>query len=252
MKIADRHARGLLLIIGTAMLLAGCSDEPRAECGEILPFAGPSDDEFLLLAEAIGGRVQVSHPSEPSFAGNPSEVTAYRFVVDQVANATVFSPGPPPVIDHGSSPLSQSDTFLVVPWLHTESCQLVAWNREDWISDDTAVVFRISEGRFHRGTHVFDVLAAYSPYPAALSLADLESSSASGDREDWMSAQEYFEMMRQLPTMDSTRTRTEQLRALDSKFRTSPTWWVDKFPGMEIVRRAREWAVPEGGVSATP
>jgi hypothetical protein len=58
----------------------------------------------------------------------------------------------------------------------------------------------------------------------------------------WLGAEEFMRMSMALPVVDSTGARSDQLRDIENTFRGGPTIWFDRFPGPEIVRRAREWA----------
>lgn len=241
MKFASTRVLSLTTF---ASVCVGCSSQSAVSCMQPFPFFGPGESEILVLAAATGNRVPVAGGPEGLLSNPADPVTAWEFVVQRAPSIVRWSSETVPLGSPFIDPriLVQSDTFLAVPWAHDEACVWMAWNEEEWIPAGREAVFRISKTRFSYGRHVIDLLGWYGPYPYGDSLQVKSLTEAPVAIEEWLGPQELLSLYWHLPPQAHERSRTEQLQEIENQYRIGPTAWVDRFPGLEMVQRARAWA----------
>lgn len=233
-----------VLCFAVCGLLAGCLAESRfSDCADPFPFVGAGASEVLMTAAATGRTTNVGgRPDGGAGVSDSPSAVAHEFVVREFL----------PIVGRNlSTPIDRrdfaaSDTFLAVPWAHDEACNWVAWREAAWVPSGAEAVFRVSRTRFSYGRQVVDLLGWYGPYPYGDSLRVKAGVPVPGDRGDWLSPSEFMSLQWQLPNLAPERTRSEQLRDIEDRFRRGPTDWLERFPGPEILRRAREWADSNG------
>jgi len=243
----NHNVTGVLRFVACS-LLAGCADESRfSECADPFPFVGAGASEVLLTAAATGRTTKVAgRPDGRVGVSDSASVVAHEFVVREflpIIDRTLSASG---LIDRRD--FAASDTFLAVPWAHDEACTWVQWREVAWVPPGAEAVFRVSRARFSNGRQVVDLLGWYGPYPYGDSLRVKASLPAPDDLSDWLSPREFMSLQRQLPNLAPERTRSEQLRDIEHQFRTGSTNWLERFPGPEVLRRAREWADSSGAL----
>ena len=231
-----------------ALVCVGCSDRSAMDCQEPFPFFGPGESEILVLATATGNRMSVAAHPERIVSNGADSVVAYEFVIRHAPPVVRWpspaNPGASPFIDRRD--FVQSDTFLAVPWAHDDACRWTAWSQDEWVPSGGEAVFRISTTRFSYGQQVVDLLGWYGPYPYGDSLRAKAITEAPEDTAEWLGPRELLSLYWELPPPTPEEPRAEQLRGIEHQYRTGPTQWVERFPGPEMVKRARAWADSAG------
>jgi hypothetical protein len=216
-------------VFGTWMavvLVSIVSVSPRCDTGTLL--SRSADAPVALLVVSTGQTKMVPVPSGPYFSElTETEVLAHRFEVIEVFG----------------NERSVEDEILIVPWAYDGGCFSVLWGSREWVPrGDTAVFLHSEEDRL--GTEgIKHALGWHSPYPHADFLAH---SGQREDRGDWLTVREYFALLKALPIQEGGTTRKERLEVMEDVFRQGPPAWSEKFPGTEILRRARSWATGQG------
>jgi hypothetical protein len=240
-KLVSARALGLTIC---GLVSVGCSDRSVVNCLEPFPFFGPGESVVLVLAAATGNRLPVGgHPERPLSNASDS-ATAYEFVVRH----DLYPVGWPSTIDSAGSLFTYRrgfipfDTFLAVPWTHDAACRWTAWTEDEWVPAGGEALFRISTTRFSYGRQVVDLLGWYGPYPYGDSLRAKASTKAPADIAEWLAPRELGSLYRRLPQPTEGKSRAELLRGIEARYLSGPTVWVEQFPGLEMVKRARAWA----------
>ena len=207
----------------------------QAECSFGISFKGPAAGESIVVARATGKGVSLQPPTDLLYrrvAG--SEAPAYEFVVLEATR-------PDPMLEAWGL-LAPRDTILAVPWAYDAACDPLVWTESEWVPPDSFVVFRADKARVHEGRRVIDVAGWHAPYPYGRLLRNEATPSPRGDVGEWLDPWEFWGILFHAPRPDSPLPRHEQLMRLENHYKGGPTYLLWKFPGPEILRRAREWA----------
>jgi len=206
--------------------LAAAGAEARCEIGMSTVLS--SEANVALLVTSTGERATTGVPGDPDFYGvEASEVTAWRFrVVDAVV---------------AGEELGGLATLLFVPWGYDAACDLLVWEDEDWVpSGDTAVFIFSRDQLTGGGEPVVHTLGWHVPFPHGLfHRHGLDRA----DPADWLSAREYFSLLRALPVLQPQTTREQRVAEVLRVFESGPPTWSEKYPGSEILYWTR-WTPP--------
>jgi hypothetical protein len=228
---------------------AACTSTP--DCSSVIRFEGPSSGELVLRATATGDTAMVPHDLRSS-SDETAFVPAHRFVVREAQTAfpvAVLQGSPPEPLRRrydlfDRDPLlSEGESFFVVPWGHDSDCRPVEGARDEWVPAGADAVLVVSEARFHLGRLLFDVLGDFAAYPYGAALGPTAVvEEVPDDASEWLTAEEYYDLLGGLPRMRSSIPRQEQLRQIEQDFKTGPERFIWTFPGTEVIQRARLWA----------
>ena len=201
-------------------------------------FEGPEGGESVALAVSTGRSVPVSVPLAPLdvFGGvTQRKVLAYELVVR-------LATWPDPNRPESWGLLAAGDTVLAVPWGVSSLCQAIPFDESSWIPAGGEVVVRANATRLVSGRRVLDIIEPLNGFPYLPYLPDDVDAPKSADPATWISAFDYFRLISAAPRPGSNAPRAEQLRRLEEAYRSGPTYLLERFPGPEMLKAAREWS----------
>ena len=139
---------------------------------------------------------------------------------------------------HGDGlPITSGSTFAAVPWAYGPDCSYIAWEGStQWVPAGDEVLFRLIRTRRIDGQEpVVDVLGWHSPYPTGELWKYESRGEPVGNKDQWLTAREYYELILQLPTSEGVGgERRTLLREIERVFSQSDRWKT-RFPGSTIL-----------------
>ena len=137
-------------------------------------------------------------------------------------------------------PIVPNSTFAVIPWGYAADCSYQAWEGSSrWVPPGDEVLFSLAPTRRTESQEpIVDVLGWHSPYPTGEFWKYEDRGQEIGPRAGWLTADEYFELILELPTTDSALGRREKREAVERAFGKSVRW-QSTFPGSAILEAYR-------------
>jgi len=105
--------------------------------------------------------------------------------------------------EEGRAPADGEGRFVVVPWTLGCGCANEGWDQPDWVPPGDTVAFLLKETRERMpaswtGPPVYDVQGWHQPYPTGDFITFWRTTREANP--DWLTAREFFELLRVLPT----------------------------------------------------
>lgn len=184
-------------------------------------------DETLVLAAWTGEITRVAVPESRRRDGTiPETVREVRAFVFRVIESA------------GPQRFEANTAILLVPWAYDTSCASVAWTSDEWVPRDRAGVFRFRTMRRHQtGAPIVDLAGWHAPYPFGAFLGPYPPIDLNRRAVEWLTSQEYFELVRAIPLRDHR--DTQWTRTVERIFAEGNPRWAVTFPGSQILRMAR-------------
>ena len=222
-------------LLGIALLWLGAA--PAERCSMRALITERPSWGTLILAVALPDTVRASaHDFLPksrlAWAGMPPIASwGQRFVaLEVVAGTFEIEPG---------------GEFVAVPWQYNSDCSPAPWTGSArWVEPGAEALFQVSPTRvWSTSVPMVDVHGWHVPYPTG-EFWKYEGGGANKplDRTQWLSAREYFELLRALPDDPwSNADRASVLAAVENAFARSGRL-ATTFPGNEVLAQYRRWA----------
>lgn len=212
----------ILAQIALATILAA-----PAECTRANIFGRPDASVDVVVATALGEIEVVAVDPDPILAFPVERTVAHRFLVDRV-----LAP---------NDRIAEGDQLLIIPWGYDDACRRTVLT-EEWMPAGSRGLFQFSGGRASSGgERLIDLYARHQPYPQGAFLRYMQMVEVPEDTGEWLSADEYFDLLEAVPAPDPDDPSGRRLRQTLEILEAGPAVWTTRFPGTQIHWQLRRW-----------